>query len=289
MCRERLATYSLEAPIILGMLSVATELHPCDDSVYITLMFGQALVISHRKSDFEYSVVMDHLDVLLNCIFELSQYALGLQSSPCRAACLLSESNELTDSSSVHRDVLQDLQREWSVILKMEASEAWSSMLSSVCPHTKWQIVRETFSALEQEQFQRSQKLLTFLTSWFPATGWSANIEDVFATLSDSIKRSSKADAGSLCNAQAVCIRGANRLCRGEGHPEAVLLKAADWEGSEIRGLKSSAWRPESCSGSFLAGFILFLGADGFRVYGVGLTYVIHAKFHSLDLDGCRN
>ena len=210
-------------------------------------------MISHRVSDSDHALVLDHVDVLLNCIYELSQYALALQSCPCKAASLLCERSDHADAVSVHRAVLADLRREWQVVLKMESSEAWSSLLRSLCPQFRWQIVREIFSALEQVDFQRDPKVLKLLTCWFGGTAFSANIEDIFATLSDSIKRSSKADAGSLCNAQAVCMRGVQQKCSGERAPEPVVLEAADWEGAEVRGLKATAWRPENCSHSSLS------------------------------------
>ena len=83
-------------------------------------------------------------------------------------------------------------------------------------------------------------------------------MEQVFAAVEDGCKRGVKNLKASMANLQCLSIRAveqkvtANEKRREAGETDrarAVKLGVEDFEGSEVRALKASVWKPTSFSG----------------------------------------
>ena len=196
-----------------------------------------------------YDLMLQHLDAALTAVFELIQYSILLQSSHYQAASLLAASSARMNVEQIHMDVLKRMQQEWRMVLLMESSAGTSEILRKHCSYTLWQAYRETMTFAESENFSLNDRLREFLLAYFPKLQGSCNVEDVFADLQDSIQRSGKSDAGSLSNMAAVSIRSCSRKCESAGVATTQLV-SADYEGTCVRNLKSSVFRPETCAGS---------------------------------------
>ena len=96
------------------------------------------------------------------------------------------------------------------------------------------------------------ESLLSFLKCYNPAIQSSSNCEDIFAQLQDSVQRSGKSDSGSITNLASVSIRGVHKKAESTESVETVTLRSEDFEGNEVRALKSSIFRPDSCAASCL-------------------------------------
>ena len=191
----------------------------------------------------------DHLDATLTALFELLQYSIQLQSSHYQASALLANNSDRCDLATVKKNILKRMEQEWRLVLKMESSTATNHLLSKHCYFTCWQAYRETMLMAESHKFQLTEPLCQFLRSYHPAVQGSANVEDLFSDLQDSILRSSKADCGSLANLAAVSIRSCNRKST-TAELQSPQLISADFEGNSIRSLKTSVFKPETCSSS---------------------------------------
>ena len=95
------------------------------------------------------------------------------------------------------------------------------------------------------------ESLVAFLKCYNPPLQSSSNCEDVFSQLQDSVQRSGKSDSGSITNLASVSIRGVQKKAESAG-VQTVTLRSEDFEGNEVRGLKSSIFRPDSCAASCL-------------------------------------
>ena len=198
---------------------------------------------------------MQHVDAALSAAYELLQYGLLLQSSHFQASALLCKSSSRFDVEKTTEAILRKMQQEWLMVLRMEASSSTSELLNKHCSYTRWQVYRETMTFAEKENFSRSSKLVDFLAAWHPALQGSCNVEDVFSDLQDAIQRSGKSDTGSLSNLAAVAIRSCDRKC-STANIGTTTLVSEDYEGTSVRSLKTSVFRPESCSSSILASFV---------------------------------
>ena len=215
--------------------------------------------------------MLQHLEAALTAVFELEQYAILLQSSHYQAAALLTNSSTRLNIEQVQADVLKKMQQEWSMVLAMESSGGTSEILAKHCAYTHWQVYRETMTFLESEGFSLNDRLRDFLLAYFPKIQGSCNVEDLFADLQDSIQRSGKSDSGSLSNLAAVSIRSCNRKCQTAGVGTTQLV-SADFEGTCVRSLKSSVFRPETCAGSTLAVMSNFLS---FSKHNTTLSFLL--------------
>ena len=205
--------------------------------------------MSHRLPDSLYDLVLQHVDAALTACYELMQYGLLLQSSHFQASALLTTGSSRMNLDKVKEDILKKMQQEWMMVLRMESAASTNELLARHCGYTVWQVYRETMTVAELENFTLSSKLTDFLAAWHPAVQGSCNVEDVFADLQDAIQRSGKSDTGSLSNLAAVAIRSCSRKCSAAELPTTSLL-SADYEGTSVRSLKTSVFRPESCSSS---------------------------------------
>ena len=174
-------------------------------------------------------------------------YALVLQVGFYNAGGLLCPESNLCDASWTHTQILANIRTEWECVLRLESSCAEAKVLNTHCGFCKWQVFREVHTALQEEQYKNTQRAQNIIRSWIPALQSSANVEDIFNVMQDAIKRSSKSDAGGLSNLSCIGIRATSHKCDAATGPREVRLDPEDWEGGEIRNLKSSIWKPESC------------------------------------------
>ena len=189
------------------------------------------------------------MDASLAAVYELLQYALLLQSSHYQAAALLATSCTKVNLEQLQEEIMNKMKREWQMVLRMEASSGTNTLLSKHCSYTRWQVYRETMTFAEMDNFELTERLQRFLSAWHPTVQGSCIVEDVFADLQDAIQRSGKSDTGSLSNLTAVSIRSVARKCEASSI-STTELESADYEGTSVRSLKTSVFRPESCASS---------------------------------------
>ena len=126
---------------------------------------------------------------------------------------------------------------------------ASANLLSTWCPFTKHQMYREIHGALEASSYKVTNLVKDLLRAWFPVISSSSLVEDVFANMADTIKRSSKRETASLAGLQAAAVRATMQKCRSGDEADRVQgveLTSIDHEGLEVRGLRSGIWRPDS-------------------------------------------
>ena len=177
-------------------------------------------------------------------------YALVLQVGFYNAGALLCSTTALCDAAYTHTQILDRMKTEWKCILRMEESSLQAKLLESHCSFCKWQVFREIHTILEEEGYQNTNRAQEVIKSWIPPIQGSCNVEDIFNSMQDSIKRSSKCDAGGLSNLSCIGIRATAEKCNTEDGPKEVSLEPEDYEGGEVRGLKNSIWQPQSCPAS---------------------------------------
>ena len=195
------------------------------------------------------------MDTVFASVYEMMQYASLLQCAPHCAGGLLCLDNESGSNDGIKR-ILEQMREEWIVVLTMESSTGSAATLNTFCPHTKHQVYRELQGALESTGYKITQDVRDLATAWFPMACSSSLVEDVFASMADSVKRGSKRETASLAGLQAVAVRSTIQRCNRDDDSEkltAVHLESADHEGNEVRGLRSNIWRPESAPSSFLS------------------------------------
>ena len=140
--------------------------------------------------------------------------------------------------------VLRQLKLTWQVILDMESDAELQENLRALCPHTQFQAVRELLTAAEQHNFGSIP--VELLEAWFPSWSWSANIEQLFQHVEDSVSRTAKQDQATLPGTLSVAVRCMLRRLAVESEIQPVQLEEDDWEGAEVRHLKPKIWSPSS-------------------------------------------
>ena len=101
---------------------------------------------------------------------------------------------------------------------------------------------------LEKNQNTLSPELKSTILAWHPPLQSSSNLENVFGDIESAIRRSSRADAGSLANMMAVAIRGLTHRMDTEETGQPLVLNQEDFRGPEISGLKNKIWSPASAA-----------------------------------------
>ena len=195
-------------------------------------------------------MVQDHIDGTLSVVFELLQYSSTLQSSHWQAMSLLATQSDRCDIEHNRNLVLEKLRQEWRMVLEMEEGVATSSLLRKHCQYVTYQIYREVLTMVEVNDFKITPHLVEFLKAWYPAISSSAVVEDCFSSIQDAVKRSSKADVGSLPNMAAVAIRSLEQKTSASASLQSVSLEGEDFEGNQVRALKANVFRPDSCPSS---------------------------------------
>ena len=214
----------------------------------------EAFQIEFQRDSGSYQLLDDFLDALLTTVFELLQYSVYLQASPNSFAVLLTTQEDHV-ARKLPEEIVARLEKEWTMVLEMESNPTSAALLRSSCPYTRHQMYRELHGALEASQHKITEPLKQLVQAWFPGTTSSSVVEDVFASMADNVKRSTKKGSASLAGLQAVAVRSTNQHCSRGGEERGlstVQLESADHEGNEVRGLRSSIWRPESAPSSVL-------------------------------------
>ena len=208
----------------------------------IELCSGEELSFNFRRPTTEQEILNESWSMLLSATFELREYALHHRLTPTKACALLATSN-----SSIIKQIMRELQEEWSTILAMEASGEGKHLLHSKCLFVTYQQTREILTCLEKNAWELNKESQSLIGAWFPAIQSSANLETVFGDISSAISRSGKTDCGSLANMMAVGIRAVSRRFGEDDEAgDPVALESSDWASKEVPGLKAKIWCPSS-------------------------------------------
>ena len=194
------------------------------------------------------SLLREHLTASLAVTYELAEYSLYLRSSPACFACLVLEDADAETVSSV----VKKLRLEWEFVLQAESNSCEAAVLAQYAPHTKWQVFRELHTALEDCNYKPDKKLRTTVDAWFPAYSGSANVEQLFGGMADSLKRGTRAEVASLPNLMSVGVRSFERRLCTDDNMTAISLSPQDFDGPEVRALKEKMWRPACASACVL-------------------------------------
>ena len=218
--------------------------------------YAEAFVIDFVRDPETTGLCLDFLDATLACVYELLQYSSHLQACPHVAECLLTKRKYYLDQGLI-KSVLGRMREEWELVMEMEGSTSAASLLSMYCPYTKHQLYREIHGALESSSWELSDFTCKILNAWFPVISSSSLVEDVFANMADTVKRSTKRETASLAGLQAAAVRATSSRCRQDDDDtstvKGVKLQPEDHEGVEVRGLRAGIWRPESSQTCFWA------------------------------------
>lgn len=205
-----------------------------------------------RRGYVKQRLLEDHLAATLSCCFELEGYARHLRTAPHSCASLLASSTTPEGLLPAQRNLLQALQAEWSMVLRMEGKVSSADLLHQLCPYVLQQCYRELMSTLAAAGFRLTAECHQMLSAWYPGLSQSSNIEDVFKSCEEACRRT-KAGVGSMANLSIVAMRAVmQKLTNGEGQARSVLLEGADFEGPEVKALKTKLWSPESFAGGLL-------------------------------------
>ena len=210
----------------------------------------QEFHIVQRQASVKEFLLAEHLTSMLSGMFELLQYRSPLTCAPYIAGGLLNPRWDRFDERKTKDEMMQQCQLEWEMVLAMESQEETASLLAKLTPQCGWQAYREVLCIMEEASWTSTERVQGMLTAWMPMVNSSANVEDAFSSMADAVSRSTKTNAASLANLQAVHVRACrNNMC-GEPHQgRCIDLDAADWEGPEVRGLKPKLFSPSSYIG----------------------------------------
>ena len=199
---------------------------------------------SFRRASGEQEILEEAWAMLLSCMFELREYALHHRLCPTKAAALLA-----TDDGRVIKQLMDELQEEWELILKMETQLETKLLLHSKCLYVGYQQTREVLSSLAQSNYNLTPSVRSLLLAWHPQIQSSANLESIFGDLSSAIKRTGRSETASLPNMMAVGVRALHHRFQSEDEAgEPIHLDSGDWEGKEVAGLKAKLWCPSSAA-----------------------------------------
>ena len=205
-----------------------------------------------RRDDAATELLMDHFDAVLASLFEFALYKLHLTVPPASIACLALDESALPDIPSIQKQVVANCREEWGMVVGLEKSTHGSKLLEEWCPYTRFQVYRELMVSLESKNWKVDHDFKERVLSYYPRWGCSANVEDCFAAMGDSVQRSGKTEMASLNNLQVTAIKSLYRACDKEGECKAVHVGGSDWEGPEIRNLKQSIYQSNNWAGSSL-------------------------------------
>ena len=182
-------------------------------------------------------VLQEATQMMLACVFELLEYTLPHKLSPAKFAALA-----VAETPSTATRLLEELNEEWNLVLSMEAHHESAQLLHSQCRYVRNQSFRKMHCCLEKNRNTLSPELKSTILAWHPPLQSSSNLENVFGDIESAIRRSSRADAGSLANMMAVAIRGLTHRMDTEETGQPLVLNP------EISGLKNKIWSPASAA-----------------------------------------
>lgn len=208
----------------------------------------QVFVITERRPEATEGLIWDHWCATLTCLLELSLYGLYLQSPPAKHGALLVDTTESQADADLQERIKQEMRNEWALVLEMEDDAASREILYKACPWVSYQCFREVPTFLSEREWKLDGPGRELLEAWHPKIGMSANVEDIFASIQDSVLRSSKNNEAAMCNLQCCAIRSfQNRMCGDDG-PSTIEMKSEDFEGASVRGIKSKIWQPTAAT-----------------------------------------
>ena len=219
----------------------------------------QVLAVKFVRPQHLHKVLPECLTMFLGMTHELNQYGLYLCSMPAQSAGLLSSKAEDEAKSAI----LESMSREWKLVLSLEAKPQARILLHQHCGYVLYQQYRELMGCFERSGFKLTRDSTDLLHAWFPEVPWSANLESVFGEMQHAIRRSGKADVGSLSNLMSVAIRGLERrvFTDPEENPKPLRLVPDDWVGKQTNALKPKMFSPTSAQPCNLGTYSLcFLG-----------------------------
>ncbi|CAE7763691.1 unnamed protein product, partial [Symbiodinium sp. CCMP2456] len=205
---------------------------------------AKVIAVKFVRPQHLYKVLPECLTMFLGMTHELNQYALYLRSSPAQSAGLLSSKAE----DEAKQAILESMSREWKLVLSLEARPQARALLHQHCGYVLYQQYRETMGFFERSGFKLTRDGTELLQSWFPEVPWSANLESVFGEMQHAVRRTGKADVGSLSNLMSVAIRGLERrvFTDADENPKPLRLVPEDWVGKQTNALKSKMFSPTS-------------------------------------------
>ena len=173
-------------------------------------------------------------------------YSLKLNSAPDMFAALLAPSA----SEESFQRITSRLWMEWQLVISMESDKASADLLALLCPYTRFQPYRDLCSSLELFMENKTrplqEALLDMVAAYFPRFAYSANVEQLFSHVQDSVNRASKPDLGSMSNIMAVALRGVEHRLTANSEAEHIQIRPEDWEGKATRALKHKIWTPST-------------------------------------------
>ena len=212
----------------------------------------QCFVVAERQLSVKEFLLGEHVQTMLTCLYELLQFRSPLICCPYSCAALVNPTSERCDNAEVARQVRNACQQEFEMVLSMEGDEEASNLLGRLCPQTRWQAYRELLTTMEEADWNATTRVQHLIESWLPRVSASANVEDCFNSMQQAVKKT-RGDSLSLPNLQAVHLRASNRnMTGGNMQGRGIELSAHDYEGPEVRGLKSKLFQPTSYTGSDL-------------------------------------
>ena len=188
-------------------------------------------------------MLRESTQLILACVFELLEYALPHKLFPGKFAALA----VCQDPSTTTR-LIDELAEEWNLVVTMEAQTEAAQLLHAQCRYVRSQSFRELHCCLEKNNKTLTPEMKSTILAWNPPLQSSSNLENVFADIESAIKRSGRADMGSLANMMAVAVRG---LAHRMGTPDSgqpLTLSKDDFRGPEVAGLKNKIWNPTSAA-----------------------------------------
>ena len=176
---------------------------------------SEELVLTHRRPSVRQDLLRDFFDAVLSCIYEISCYRLYLVSAPGSCAGLLArDCSKVADLDRTKADILQSLKEEWLIVLHLESSSAGAACLDKFCAYTKWQCYRELLVGLHEADFKMDATARSIISSWFPMLTQSANIEEQFATVQDTVKRGCKNGKASMTALSSIAVKAVYHVLR---------------------------------------------------------------------------
>ncbi|CAE7513660.1 unnamed protein product, partial [Symbiodinium natans] len=229
---------------------------------------AKVLQVSASLCDTDDQLLTDYVNAWTTSLFELQMYSIYLRTCPAKLALLVLDPAEEPSVKIVQNKVLMECRKEWETILSLEENANLNGVLRQLCPHTRYRCLREPLTCLEQTDFVVTEDAKLMILAWYPKVAHSANVEGIFNSLEDTIKRSMKSNNPSLPNIQCSAIKAVNhKLCQGENAASSISLGPPDFEGNEIRCIRPSVFRPESYQGSNSPGS-LFRMEDILKPFG---------------------
>ncbi|CAE7707516.1 unnamed protein product [Symbiodinium sp. CCMP2592] len=254
--QEKLLVHALDG--VLGVARHVREALGSEAASYldappdVELRDNGLVEVVSRRGYVKQRLLEDHLTATLACCFELESYARHLRMAPHACASLLASGTTGESLLPTQTNLLEAVKAEWSLVVRMEGKVATADLLHQLCPYVLHQCYRELMSSLAAADFCLTAECREMVSAWYPGLSQSSNVEDVFKSCEEACRRT-KAGAASMPNLSIVAMRALmQKMTNGEGQARSVVLEGSDFEGPEVKALKSKLFSPESFTGGLL-------------------------------------